>query len=271
MKGRVLIIAGSDSGGGGGIQADIKTVTALGGYAMTAVTAITVQNTLGVQAVHPIPTDIITGQVRAVMEDIGADVIKIGMLGTAEIAKAVAAALDSFAADVPVVLDPVMVAKGGHPLLAPDAVAAVRERLLPRAAIVTPNAPEAGALTGVDVVDAGSQFKAGSLLLEMGARAALVKGGHIEGPVLRDLLVTADAIAAFEGPRIETAATHGTGCTLASAIAAHLAQGASLEDAVRLGREYLVEAIRRAPGFGGGHGPVDHAWTVRDAASRNGR
>ncbi|MDX2235116.1 MAG: bifunctional hydroxymethylpyrimidine kinase/phosphomethylpyrimidine kinase [Hyphomonadaceae bacterium] len=264
MKGRVLIIAGSDSGGGAGVQADIKTVTALGGYAMTAITALTVQNTLGVTAVHAAPNAIIAAQVAAVMDDLGADVVKTGMLGDIDVVETVAAALDAHAADAPAVVDPVMVAKGGHPLLAPRAVETVRALMVPRAALITPNAPEAEALTGVAVADVDGQRSAGERLLALGAKAALVKGGHIAGEIVRDVLVTGAGTVVFESPRIATRATHGTGCTLASAIAAHLALGESLQDAVRLAREYLMEAIRRAPRLGAGHGPVDHAWTTRE-------
>jgi hydroxymethylpyrimidine/phosphomethylpyrimidine kinase len=264
MKGRVLIVAGSDSGGGAGIQADIKTVTALGGYAMTAVTAITVQDTRGVHAVHPVPLDIVAAQIAVTLDDIGADAIKTGMLGDAATVETVAAALDAHGPGTPLVVDPVMIAKGGHALLAPSGVDAVRALFLPRAALVTPNAPEAEALTGAPVTDVASQIRAGERLLALGAKAALVKGGHIGGPVLHDVLVTDAGAMTFDSPRIDTRATHGTGCTLAAAIAAHLAQGGSLPDAVRLAREYLMEAIRRAPGFGSGHGPVDHAWPTRD-------
>lgn len=264
MKGRVLIIAGSDSGGGAGIQADIKTVTALGGYAATAITALTVQNTRGVSAVHAAPLGIIAAQMKAVLEDIGADVIKTGMLGDVATVETVAATLDAHARSIPVVVDPVMIAKGGHALLEARAIETVRALMLPRAALVTPNAPEAEALTGIMVSNVEGQRLAGEKLLTLGAKAALVKGGHVPGPVIVDVLVTASGTQVFEGPRIETRATHGTGCTLASAIAALLAQGESLPEAVRLAREYLLEAIRRAPGFGAGHGPVDHAWTTRD-------
>jgi hydroxymethylpyrimidine/phosphomethylpyrimidine kinase len=260
----VLIIAGSDSGGGAGIQADIKAVTALGGFAMTAVTAITVQNTLGVEAVHPIPIEIVRAQIDAVIGDLGADAIKTGMLGAQALVAAVAAALDAEAPHVPVVVDPVMVAKGGHPLLAEEAVDSVRRLMLPRAALVTPNAPEAARLVGFPVEDLDGQRRAGAALIALGARAALVKGGHIEGAVVRDLLVTPDGEALFESPRIETRATHGTGCTLASAIAAGLAQGLVPEPAVARARTYLMEAIRRAPGFGGGHGPLDHGWPFQE-------
>jgi len=264
MKGRVLIVAGSDSGGGAGIQADIKTVTALGGYAMTAVTALTVQNTLGVSDVFAVPPTIVAAQMRVTLGDIGADAIKTGMLGDTVTVQTVATALDAHARGIPAVVDPVMIAKGGHALLEPDAIGAVRALMLPRAALVTPNAPEAEALTDRPVRDVETQTRAGEALLQLGARAALIKGGHIDGDLIRDVLVSPDGVTIFENPRIATRATHGTGCTLASAIAAKLAQGESLAEAVRLAREYLMEAIRRAPGFGAGHGPVDHAWTTRE-------
>ena len=262
--GRVLIIAGSDSGGGAGIQADIKTVTALGGYAMTAVTAITAQNTLGVYGVYGVPLEVIAAQMRVVLDDIGADVVKTGMLATVETVETVAQALDDFAAGIPVVVDPVMIAKGGHALLEPRAIDTVRSLMLPRAVLVTPNAPEAEALTGLRVADLDGQKRAGERLLALGAHAALVKGGHIEGPVLRDVLVSDAGFTVLENARIATRATHGTGCTLASAIAVKLSQGEKLEPAVRAARAYLLEAIRRAPALGAGHGPLDHGWTTRD-------
>ncbi len=261
--GRVLIIAGSDSGGGAGIQADIKTVTALGGYAMTAITAVTVQNTLGVFGVHPIPTEVLTAQARVVLEDLGADAVKTGMLGSRETVEAVAGVLDGPAAGVPVVVDPVMVAKGGEPLLAQDAVAAVRELMVPRASLLTPNAPEAAALTGLPVRSVDDLRRAGVALLELGARAVLMKGGHIEGEVVVDLLLRGDLERRFESARVPGPNTHGTGCTLASACAVGLAQGLALEVAVERAHGYTAEAIRRAPGFGRGHGPLDHAWTFR--------
>jgi hydroxymethylpyrimidine/phosphomethylpyrimidine kinase len=263
-KGRVLIIAGSDSGGGAGVQADIKTVTALGGYAMSAITAITVQNTLGVSDVHPIPPHIVRAQIDAVMSDLGADVWKLGMLGGAAHARTVTEAYEAVGAGVPLVLDPVMVAKGGASLLDSGAVAVVRDALTPLAAIVTPNAPEAEALTGLRVRDLDGQKRAGAMLVEkIGARAALVKGGHIEGASVRDVLVSANGISVFESPRIDTRATHGTGCTLASAIAAHLAHGVALAPAVEQARAYLMEAIRQAPGLGQGHQPLGHNWPLK--------
>jgi hydroxymethylpyrimidine/phosphomethylpyrimidine kinase len=261
-KGRVLIIAGSDSGGGAGIQADIKTVTALGGYAMTAITAITAQNTLGVFGVHEIPPEMVRQQIRVVMDDLGADAIKTGMLSNIAIVETVAAALDEEAKGVTAVIDPVMIAKGGQALLRAEAVAAVKSLLLPRAALVTPNAPEAEALTGLAVVNLDDQKRAGEALLRLGARAALVKGGHVPGDVISDVLATDAGFEVFEGPRLVTNATHGTGCTLASAIAALLAQGENLSDAVDHARAYLIDAIRAAPGFGQGHGPLGHAWPL---------
>jgi hydroxymethylpyrimidine/phosphomethylpyrimidine kinase len=262
--GRVLIIAGSDSGGGAGIQADIKTVTALGGYAATAVTAVTVQNTLGVSAVHPIPLDVIEAQARAVLADIGADVIKTGMLGDVEIVELAAQLLD--AAGVPAVIDPVMVAKGGTLLLAEDAIGPVRSLLVPRAALLTPNAPEAEALTGLPAQTTDDLRRMGEALLTLGAGAVLMKGGHIPGERVVDLLITPYGETIFEGERIETRNTHGTGCTLASACATGLAQGLSLETATARAWDYVHEAMLRAPGFGKGHGPLDHAWTLRGRA-----
>ncbi len=259
--GRVLIIAGSDSGGGAGVQADIKAVTMLGGHAATAITAITVQNTLGVHGVHPLPLDLITAQARAVLDDIGTDAVKTGMLGSAEAVEAVAAILDT--AHAPAVVDPVMIAKGGHPLLEDRAVAAVHDLMIPRAALLTPNAPEAEALTGLAVIDLDGQRRAGEALMKLGARAVLMKGGHVPGETVADLLLTSSGETLLEGPRVETRSTHGTGCTLASACAAGIAQGKPVEVAVAEGWAYVAEAIRRAPGLGGGHGPLDHAWPVR--------
>jgi hydroxymethylpyrimidine/phosphomethylpyrimidine kinase len=261
MRGRVLIIAGSDSGGGAGIQADIKTVTALNGFAMTAITALTAQNTQGVFGVHPVPLDFLRQQIEVVMADLGADVIKTGMLGDGATIGAVCDALADFAPTVPLVLDPVMVAKGGHHLLATEAVASLRQRLLPRATVITPNLPEAEALTGMSIKSVEDMRVAARLLLSLGVPAVLLKGGHLDGPVLTDLLATADGIEAFSAPRIQTRHTHGTGCTTASAVAAGLAQGMALRDAVIRARAYVRAAIAAAPGFGRGHGPLHHAVT----------
>jgi hydroxymethylpyrimidine/phosphomethylpyrimidine kinase len=261
MRGRVLIIAGSDSGGGAGIQADIKTVTMLGGFAATAITALTAQNTLGVHGILPIPPDFVRQQIAVVMDDIGADVIKIGMLGDSTTIAAVCDALTDHADGVPVVLDPVMVAKGGHHLLASDAVDALRRHLLPRAAVITPNLPEAEALTGRSIGNEADMRVAAAALLGMGAPAVLLKGGHLPSDDLVDLLATAAGTEAFASRRIESRNTHGTGCTMASAIAVGLAQGMGLRGAVIRARDYVRAAIAAAPGFGHGHGPMNH--TVR--------
>ncbi len=261
MRGRVLVIAGSDSGGGAGIQADIKTITALNGFAATALTALTAQNTLGVFGVHPVPVAFIRQQIQVVMEDIGADVIKTGMLGDVAVIEAVCTALSDYAPGVPLVVDPVMVAKGGHALLANDAVGILRSRLLPMAHVITPNLPEAEALSGVPISSVADMRVAASILLSLGVPAVLLKGGHLPGSEVTDLLATVDGIETFSATRIDTRHTHGTGCTTASAVAAGLAQGLSLRDAVIRTRAYVRAAIASAPGFGAGHGPLDHAVT----------
>jgi len=265
MKGRVLVAAGSDSGGGAGIQADIKTVTALGGYAATAITALTAQNTLAVVDVHPVPAAFIALQMRVVLEDIGADAIKTGMLGDAAVIRTIAEILQTLATQVPVVVDPVMVAKSGHFLLAPEAVDSVKAELLPLAAVVTPNLPEATALTGIEITDPDDMRRAGEALMSLGPRAVLVKGGHLPGEEVVDVLITPQEERIYRSPRLSSRSTHGTGCTLASAIATGLAQGFDLDHAVRRGRTYLAEAIRSAPGLGHGHGPLNHGHTVRPA------
>lgn len=259
---RVLVIAGSDSGGGAGIQADIKTLSALGVYAATAVTAVTVQNTLGVSAIHPIPPEIVAQQIKAVMEDIGADCIKIGMLGDEATIDTVADALDSYADGIPLVLDPVMVAKGGAKLLAPAAVEAMKARLLPLATVLTPNVPEAEALTGGTIEDVDDMARAGEVLRGMGPKSVYMKGGHLEGPEVIDLLVTDEEETVFQAPRIDTPHTHGTGCTLASAIAAGLAEDMDLIDAATRAHDYVRAAMEAAPGLGHGHGPLNHLVTV---------
>jgi hydroxymethylpyrimidine/phosphomethylpyrimidine kinase len=266
-QGRVLIVAGSDSGGGAGIQADIKSVTALGGYAATAVTAITIQNTLGVSGVIAMAPRAVRAQMEAVLSDIGADAIKTGMLGDKALVEALAQAFADLAPNIPRIVDPVMVASSGDSLLPREAVDAVRQLMIPGAFLVTPNGPEAEILTGKAVETLDGQRRAAERLLEAGAVAALVKGGHVGGPddkTIVDVLATQAGEVFLDGPRIETTSTHGTGCTLASGIAAGVARGLKLEDAVRLARAYLTEAIRRAPGLGKGHGPVDHGWPARD-------
>jgi hydroxymethylpyrimidine/phosphomethylpyrimidine kinase len=261
MKGRVLIAAGSDSGGGAGIQADIKAVTALGGFAMTAITALTAQDTLGVHGVHPVPPGFVAQQMRVVLADLGADAVKTGMLNTPEVIEAIVAALDEYPS-IPVVVDPVMVAKGGDRLLQDDARQALERLLLPRAAVVTPNLPEAEVLTGRVIRGVPDMREAARALLDLGPRAVLLKGGHLEDETVTDLLLTPDGEETFVSPRIRSRHTHGTGCTLASAIAAGLAQGMDLSAAVGRARDYVVRAIRSAPGYGKGHGPLDHAWPL---------
>lgn len=256
MKGRVLVIAGSDSGGGAGIQADIKTIAALGGYAATAVTALTAQNTQGVHGIHAVPPAFVAEQIARVLGDIGADAVKIGMLADEAVIGAVVKLLRDFAG--PVVLDPVMVAKGGASLLENAATQALFDNLLPRAAIVTPNLPEAEALVGFPVDSLAAMDRAARVLLDKGAGAALVKGGHAAGEEIVDLLVSGSETKAFYGQRIHTRSTHGTGCTLASAIAVSLAQGRTLVESVARARSYVRAALLTAPGFGEGHGPLNH-------------
>jgi hydroxymethylpyrimidine/phosphomethylpyrimidine kinase len=263
-QGRVLIIAGSDSGGGAGIQADIKTVTMLGGYAMTAITAITAQDTTGVHGVWPVALDAVEAQMRACLTDIGADSVKTGMLGSAALVEIVAEGLDNRARDVARIIDPVMVATSGDRLIDEKSVSAIASLLIPGAALVTPNAPEAEVLTGKAVDGVNGQRRAAELLLKRGAKAALVKGGHIPGRVLTDVLQTTDGEWIFESERIETSSTHGTGCTLASAIAALVGQGMAVPDAVERGRDYLRGAIANAPDLGHGHGPVAHNWILKN-------
>jgi hydroxymethylpyrimidine/phosphomethylpyrimidine kinase len=267
MVARVLIVAGSDSGGGAGIQADIKTVTALGGFAMTAVTALTAQNTLGVSGVFPVEPDFIRQQMEACLFDLGADAVKTGMLHSAPVIRMVAGTLRAHARNVPLVVDPVMVAKGGHPLLQDSAREALIKELLPLASLVTPNAPEAEVLTGVPVDTAEDLSRAAEKLLLMGPSAVLIKGGHLRGETVVDLLRTADGFERrFETPRLFTTNTHGTGCTLASAITTGIAEGLTLEHAVARASSYVHQAIRTAPGLGQGHGPLNHAHTFRVAA-----
>ena len=259
MRGRVLIVAGSDSGGGAGIQADIKTISMLDGYAASAITALTAQNTEGVFGVLPIPPDFIRRQIEVVLDDIGADVIKTGMLHDAAVIEAIVAVLHERAAAIPVVVDPVMIAKGGARLIDPAAIEALKRLLVARAEIITPNLPEAEALCGAKIGDVPEMRAAGETLLALGCRAVLVKGGHLPGEIVSDVLVTAAGVRIWESPRITTRHTHGTGCTLASAIAAGLAQGLGVERAADRARVYVQRAIARAPGLGRGHGPLDHA------------
>ena len=281
-KGRVLIIAGSDSGGGAGIQGDIKTVTCLGGYAATAITALTAQNTLGVFGIHDIPDDFIAQQITLVLDDIGADAIKTGMLHKASVIETVAKCLSSYGArsastgypsvvrdpaqplrdsqddTIPLILDPVMFAKGGAALLQANALDALKALLIPMAALITPNVPEAEFLAGMKIHDTADMQKAAERILQLGCKAVLLKGGHLEGETVTDLLATAGGNRLFTQPRIDSKHTHGTGCALASAIATFLAQGKILDEAVTRGREYVRRAIELAPGIGKGHGPLQH-------------
>lgn len=261
MKGRVLIIAGSDSGGGAGIQADLKAVTALGAFGMTAITALTAQNTLGVHGVLPVPLDFLRQQIAVVLDDLGADALKTGMLADSATIDAVCDEITARAPGLPLVADPVMVAKGGHPLLVPDAAETLKRRLLPIAAVLTPNLPEAEALCGFAIQDVGAMHQAAKALLALGPKAVLLKGGHLPGDEVVDLLATGARIEIFRDRRIATRHTHGTGCTLASAVAAGLAQRLSLRDSVIRARAYVRAAIAAAPGFGAGHGPLNHAVT----------
>ena len=266
-KGRVLIVAGSDSGGGAGIQADLKTVTALGAYGATAITALTAQNTTGVHGVLGVAPAFIAQQMELVLGDIGADAIKTGMLHNAEVIETVTVALERHAPLTPVVVDPVMVAKGGASLLDGSATDTLKRRLLPRAAVLTPNIPEAEALTGRTIVSVADMRDAALALLAMGPRAVLVKGGHRDGGTVIDLLAEMvegePRVETFRSKRIDTRHTHGTGCTLASAIAAGLAQELDLSAAVRRARAYVLRALKTAPGLGSGHGPLNHGHTVK--------
>ncbi len=303
---RILIIAGSDSGGGAGIQADIKTVSALGGYAMTAITAVTVQDTTGVHGFHPVPPQTVADQIRVTLTDIGADAIKTGMLVSAAHVNAIADAIEELLptfplrqgrnserseefrggdrgkksplpgpgsaahaasprstlpqgeGGIPLIVDTVMIAKGGTALLDEAGVKAMTRRLFPLAALITPNAPEAAALTGTTITTPDDAARAGAILRERGARAVLVKGGHLYGDTVTDILVDETGVHRFTSPRLANPATHGTGCTLASAIATYLGQGLLLRDAVHRGRAFVQEAIRTGLPFGHGTGPVNH-------------
>jgi len=256
---RALTIAGSDSGAGAGIQADLKTFAAHGVYGTCALTAVTAQNTLGVVCWHALEADLVTAQIEAVVSDIGTDAVKVGMLANAAVAEAVAAAIRAL--DLPqVVVDPVMIAKGGGRLVSDEGIATIRSELLPLAHVVTPNIPEAEALTGMSIRSLTDMRDAATRILRLGPRVVLVKGGHADGPDSIDVCATAAASFEIRAPRIDTPHTHGTGCTLSSAIAANLALGLPDREAIELAREYLDGALRHAPGLGRGHGPLNHFW-----------
>ena len=250
-----LAIAGSDSGGGAGIQADLRTFAAFGCFGTSVVTAVTAQNTLGVHAVHPVPADIVGAQLAALADDLPPDACKSGMLATRANIEAVATAIATRGWNR-YVLDPVLAASSGDVLLTGDGVDAIRSLLLPLAACVTPNLDEAERLTGLEVRDAEAMVQAGHALLDMGARSALVKGGHLASDILVDVLVTPDEVRRFTRGRVATRATHGTGCTLSAALTAGLANGRTLADAVASAVDYVQAAMRAAPGLGKGAGPL---------------
>lgn len=252
-----LTIAGSDSGGGAGIQADIRTFHAFGVFGTSAITALTAQNTRGVQGVHVVPADFVRAQIRSVAEDLRPAAVKSGMLATVEIVDAVAAAIGEERLDN-YVLDPVMVATSGDRLLDAGAEAAIAERLLPLCTLVTPNLDEAALLTGLAVRDPITMGAAAEALVTRGARAALIKGGHLEGDVVLDLLFDGEHIRTWERPKLATRSTHGTGCTLSAAVTAGLALGRSLQEAVEQGLDFVHRAIAQAPALGSGNGPLNH-------------
>lgn len=261
LPARILTIAGSDSSGGAGIQADLKTIQALGGYGMSALTAITAQNTLGVFGVHAIPAAMVAQQLEAVLDDPGVDAIKTGMLLNSRIIDAIAEVLDERGSGIPLVLDPVMVATSGARLIDEEAQESIITGLLARSALITPNLPEAEALTGLRITDQQSLEAAGHIIHDLGGNAVLIKGGHREGDEVIDYLFDGAEWTEFRAPRIVTTGGHGTGCTLASAIATRLGQGLELKAAIESAREYLIGALQHAwPGLGKGTGPLNHGW-----------
>ena len=262
MKGRVLVVAGSDSCGGAGIQADIKTITALGGYAATAVTAVTAQNTGGVFAVQDLPAEFVAQQMTLVLDDIGADVMKTGMLHRAELIQCVVEVGKRYSPEMKILVDPVMYAKGGAPLLEKSALRTLVSELVSIADLITPNLPEAGKILGSEVRSVDDMRIAVTDLLALGPKAVLLKGGHLAGKQITDFLATENGVEIFQSARVMTRHTHGTGCTLASAISVGIAQGLSIRSAVIRAREYVLGAIRTAPGYGGGHGPINHTYKL---------
>jgi hydroxymethylpyrimidine/phosphomethylpyrimidine kinase len=252
---RVLVIGGSDSGGGAGIEADIKTITLLGGYAMTAITAITVQDTQKLWTLEPVPPRVVRLAIKAAVQDIGIDAIKIGMLGNVTLIEEIVSVLPI---DVPIILDPVLISTSGTALIPKAAVAPLQRLLLPHATLVTPNLPEAAALTNMPVETDHEIIQVAERLRAMGAQAVLIKGGHGAGAILTDRLVTVHGVREFSHPRMDTRHTHGTGCTLASAAATGMAQGLSLVDAVLRATQFVQMALSNPPGYGEGHGPIGH-------------
>ena len=262
---KVLIIAGSDSSGGAGIQADIKTCAAFGVYSSTAITAITAQNTLGVQGIMNIPSEFVREQIKSVISDVGADVIKIGMLGNSDIIEVVAEEIEDSNAFI--ILDPVMVASTGSILLEEKSIDCLKSTLLPIADLITPNVPEAELLTGNKINDVDDLVRSGEFLLAQNTFSALMKGGHLKGESVFDVLVTNEGANIMSGPRIYSRHTHGTGCTLSSGIASCYAIGASIEEAVISSREFVYEAIKSAPKIGQGKGPLNHGLVDTNAVA----
>ena len=259
MSGRVLVVAASDSGGGAGIQADIKTITALGAFSATAITALTAQNTLGIHEVIGLAPEFVARQMQVVLDDIGADCIKTGMLCDAPTVEAVADVIEAAAAGLPLVVDPILAAKQGTRLLDAAGFEALKRRILVLATVLTPNLPEAEALTGMRVADADEMEKAAVMLRTLGPQSVILTGGHLNSEIVCDVLATEAGTEVFKSPRIESAHTHGTGCTLASGIAAGLAQGMTLRDSLMRARAFVRQAITRAPGYGKGCGPMEFA------------
>lgn len=257
-----LTIAGSDSGGGAGIQADLKTFAAHGVYGTSAITAVTAQNTLGVNGFEALSADLVTAQIEAVVSDIGVHAAKTGMLANAAIVEAVAAAVEAL--EIPLlVVDPVMIAKSGDRLIDEEAVGAMRSELLRRAFVVTPNIPEAESITRTTIRSEADRHEAARRILKLGASAVVIKGGHLRSPIIQDLLYDGHRFSEFKAPRVEGRSTHGTGCTFAAAIAAQLALGKALAEAVPLAQEYVAGAMRAGPDVGRGHGPLNHFWRVQ--------
>lgn len=271
----ILTIAGSDSSGGAGIQADLKTIQACGGYGMSVITALTAQNTTGVSGVMPVPPEFVRQQLDAVLSDIPHKAIKTGMLANAEIIENIAIVLSKTSSNqvpgteyqTPMVVDPVMIAKGGASLLADDAITALKEKIIPLAALVTPNIPEAEALSGEKIQNVGDMHKAAEKIVALGSKAVLIKGGHLDsGDTVYNLLKTEGGEAElFTSPRIQTQHTHGTGCTLSAAIATYLGHGLPLKEACTKAEAYVAGAIKNAPGYGAGHGPLAHHWNIKRA------
>jgi hydroxymethylpyrimidine/phosphomethylpyrimidine kinase len=262
-KATALTVAGSDSGGGAGIQADLKTFHQFGVFGMSAITAITAQNTLGVAGVYPLPTEAIASQMEEVLRDIGADAMKTGMLFNAEIIEVVAEKIRAFQLSK-VVVDPVMVAKGGAKLLLDEAIDAIKKHLLPLTLVVTPNLPEAECLTGLTIKDVDRMKEAAKMIHAMGARHVVVKGGHLDSEEIVDLLYDGEAFHFFPHRRVDTKNTHGTGCTFSAALTAELAKGTELPKAVERAKKFIVEAIATAPKLGNGHGPTNHWAEIKE-------